>query len=67
MRRIWRGLHYSDKYGSHPGAPWVVALPLIAFVAGLDHGLVRSTIGAVVMLVIFGPLYLYGAYERGDV
>lgn len=67
MKRIWRGLHYSDKYGSHPGTPWMIAFPVLGFVAGLDSGFSRALFGAAVMLVVFGPLYLYGAYMRGDV
>lgn len=58
IRQIWRGMQYSDEYGSHPGTPIVLGA---VFLGGLAGGWV----GAVMMLVVFGALYLYGAYERG--
>jgi hypothetical protein len=60
IRRVWRGLRYSDTYGSHPGTPWLIGLTFVGAVAG-------GIGGAVIMLAFLGPLYLFGAYERGDV
>jgi hypothetical protein len=37
----------------------LIVLTLLGFVAG-------QFVGAAIMLVFYGPLYLYGAYERGD-
>jgi hypothetical protein len=65
LRTIWRGLHYSDKYGSHPGTPWMVLLPFVGFLAGIERGWRSGLIGALAMVLIFGPPYLFGAYERG--
>ena len=59
LKRIWRGLHYSDKYGSHPGTPILCVFVLLGAMAG-------RLAGALIMLAVFGPLYLIGAYERGE-
>lgn len=61
LKRIWRGLHWSEKYGDHPGTPWLIGFVLLGIVAS------GHLIGGVLMFVLFGPLYLWGAYERGDV
>ena len=58
-RRIWRGLQWSERYGSHPGTPIVVGLIGIGAIAG-------GWVGAAIMTCIFGPLYVFGAYQRGD-
>ena len=58
MRRILRGLSYSEHCGSHPGTPVIAALVILGAVAG-------GIAGASIMAAVFGPLYLYGAYERG--
>lgn len=59
VNRIRRGLRYSEKYGSHPGTAPLVAFVLLGAVAG-------GIIGAGIMLAVFGPFYLLGAYERGQ-
>lgn len=58
LKRIWKGLFWSEKYGSHPGTfilIWLLALGLIA----------GGWIGLSIFFVSFVPLYLAGAYERG--
>lgn len=57
-RRIVRGIRWSPKYGSHPGTPWALFFIGLGAVAG-------GWIGAFVMAAVFGPLYLWGAYETG--
>lgn len=59
LRRIWSGLHYSEKYGSHPGT-----FPMVLFVvAGAAAG---GWLGFLMMSAYFVPLYLMGAYDRGN-
>lgn len=58
LKRIWRGLCWSEKYGDHPGT-----MPLIAYC--LIGAVSAGWVGFLGMLLIFGPLYIYGAYERG--
>ena len=57
-RQIWRGFRYSDKYGSHPGTPILIGLIIMGIYAG-------GWIGGSIMTLIFGSVYVYGAYERG--
>jgi len=58
LTRIWRGMHWSKKYGSHPGNTPVVVMIVLGGLAG-------GVMGAGVMAVMFGPLYIIGAYQRG--
>jgi len=64
-KRIIKGIRYSEKYGSHPGNIWIIVLIVMGFIAGYGVGLTEAIIGAAAMLAIFGPIYLFGAYERG--
>lgn len=56
--RIWRGMHWSKRYGSHPGTVPVGVLVVLGWLVG-------GFTGASVMAVMFGPLYILGAYQRG--
>lgn len=67
LTRIYRGMRYSEKYGEHPGNVWIIVFLLMGAMAGADKGLLHSLMGACIMAAIFGPLYLIGCYERGDV
>jgi hypothetical protein len=58
IKRIWRGLQWSEEYGDHPGTLIMVAFLLLGAVAG-------GWRGVIVFAVLYGPLYLYGAYSRG--
>jgi hypothetical protein len=58
LRRLWKGARWSERYGSHPGTPVLVMLVTIGGIAG-------SWPGALVMLLTFGPMWLFGAWERG--
>lgn len=65
MREIKLGL--SD----HPGTMWMVLFVVMGFLAGFtgDEEIKVRFLwglgGAGLMLLFFGPLYLYGAYECG--
>lgn len=67
LARIYRGMRYSEKYGEHPGNVWIICFLLMGAIAGADKDFFHSLMGAIIMAVIFGPLYLLGCYERGDV
>jgi hypothetical protein len=59
MTRLLLGLTTLPYYGPHPGTvPLAFIIVLGLFAGGL--------FGGAVMLVAFGALYLYGAWERGD-
>lgn len=66
---VWRciitGCGNLPGYGPHPGTAYLVALVLLGGIAGLQRGWEAGPIGAGVMLAVFGPMYLYGAFERG--
>jgi hypothetical protein len=59
LSRLYKGLRWSETYGSHPGTwPLLICL-LIGGVAGGWWGLV-------IMGLWLVPVYLYGAWERGN-
>ena len=60
IKTILRGCGYTPQCGHHPGTLWLVYLTIIGIVAG-------GWLGGVAMLAMFGPLYLFGAYERGKI
>ena len=59
-----RGCGYVDGYGDHPGTIVLLAFVLMGAAAGAQAGWRGAVFGAVAMLVVFGPMYLWGAYER---
>lgn len=58
LRRIYRGCGYLPGYGHHPGNVPLLMLAVLGAAAG-------GIAGAGLMLVVFGFVYLVGAYERG--
>ncbi len=65
LKAIRRGMGYVPGYGPHPGTGVLIFLVVIGALAGIDKGLLGITIGAGASLLIFGPMYLSGAYGRG--
>lgn len=59
LRRIIRGLRWSERYGSHPGTPTMIVILALGAIAGGFRGVA-------LMAIVFVPLYLYGAWERGS-
>lgn len=52
--------------GSHPGLiPLIYMVALGALAGAMTGSALRAFVGAVLMLLGFGTLYLVGAYERG--
>jgi hypothetical protein len=65
LQRIYKGACYSDKYGEHPGWPFVIFLPLLGLVAGSQNGLSGAFFGFAFFAVLLVPLFLIGCWERG--
>lgn len=65
IRYILSGLRNLPGYGPHPGTSILMAFVVLGFASGLRRGLPMGLMGAGVMLVVLGPPYLIGAYDRG--
>lgn len=57
LRQIRRGCGTLPHLGPHPGTWILVALVAMGAIAG-------TWLGAGIMLLLFGPIYLAGAYSR---
>lgn len=65
LRLIVRGCGTLPGYGAHPGT-WPLCFCIaLGAIAGVENGWETALIGAGLMLSVFGPVYLFGAYERG--
>lgn len=64
LGHIIRGCGYVDGYGEHPGTLTLFAFVAMGAAAGARGGWIGAALGAAGMLAVFGPMYLYGAYER---
>lgn len=64
IRQIIRGCGDLPYVGDHPGTIWIIAFIFMGGMAGASGGLWGFLGGAVFSAIFFGPLYLYGAYER---
>lgn len=60
IKRIIKGLRYSDRYGNHPGHFNMLFFAIISIMIMLEN--LFFGIG---LLLFFLSLYLFGAYERG--
>lgn len=66
LNQVVRGCRALPHVGGHPGTGVVVAFVAMGFVAGVRAGIAKGLIGALIMLAIFGPMYLWGAYDRAQ-
>ena len=64
IRRIIKGCKTLPYMGSHPGTPYLFLFTALGGYAGSKGGIWGTLGGASIMLLFFGPLYLYGAYSR---
>lgn len=64
LRHIVRGCGYLKHCGEHPGTVPLVMFALMGAVAGARGGWIYALGGAGIMLATFGPMYLWGAYDR---
>lgn len=68
IRQIVRGCGYLPHVGEHPGTVLVVGLCLATGAAGAQGGgLVGFFCGSLAAAAVFGPMYLYGAYDRANI
>jgi hypothetical protein len=67
ITRIRRGAAYSDKYGNHPGTLLFICFVCLGAVAGMskENPISGPLVGASMILVVLGPVWLYGCYQRG--
>jgi len=65
IRRLVRGMRYSEKYGSHPGTVPLLMFVVLGGLASLSRGWLYGLCGAGAVLITFGIVYLYGCWERG--
>ena len=66
FKKIYLGLTDLEGYGTHPGTIVVVGLVSIGALAGSQQGIKGLIGGALFMALFVVPMYLYGAYGRGD-
>lgn len=67
IRQIIRGCGYLPHVGEHPGTGMVIGLSLATGAAGASGGgLVGFVCGSGAGAAVFGPMYLYGAYDRAN-
>jgi len=59
MRQMYRGTGHLPHVGSHPGSLWIVIFAIMGALAG-------GIVGVAVMVGVFGPVYLWGAYDRAN-
>ena len=64
FRHIIRGCGYLPHCGEHPGTGFLIFLVFMGAAAGAKGGWFGALIGASVMFVAFGSIYLIGAYSR---
>lgn len=68
LRTIRRGLGTTPECGPHPGTGIVVILIGAGVAAGWQSGGWKGALfGLAVSVAVYGPMYLYGAYERGNI
>lgn len=67
VRQIIRGCGYLPHVGEHPGTGMIVLFVIMGAVAGLHAGWRGALGGALLMGAVFGPMYLYGAWDRANI
>ena len=66
LKRIWTGLGNTEQCGGHPGWPWAILFPVIGCIAGMPEPN-KMLFGTALMFILFWPLFLWGAYDRGKI
>ncbi len=66
IKRIRLGLSDLPGYGKHPGTSVLAILVLVTGTAGLGYGIKSVLFAMSVALICYGPLYLIGAWGRGN-
>lgn len=64
LKHIIRGCGDLPHLGPHPGTPIIFIFIILGALAGRGGGHLGMLGGALVMTVVFVPMYLIGAYQR---
>lgn len=64
IQHIIRGCGKLEYCGEHPGTEILFVLICMGMIAGAKGGLLGCLVGSGLMALVFGPMYLYGAYDR---
>lgn len=67
MRQIVRGCGNLPHVGEHPGTIAVLLFTGMGAVAGAHRSVLGAFVGALLMAAVFGPMYLWGAYDRARI
>lgn len=66
LRQAIRGCGTLPHVGEHPGTLMLIAFLLMGALAGEKGGWRGCIIGAAVMALFIGPIFLWGAYDRAN-
>lgn len=66
IRQTIRGCGTLPHVGRHPGNEWMAVFVGAGSLAGSAGGWIGAAVGAGVMLIWLGPIYLRGAYEAAE-
>lgn len=66
LRCTWLGLTNLPGYGYHPGTPALLLMVISGALIAGERDWRNGVIAAGATLLVFGPIYLAGAYQRGD-
>ena len=68
IKQTIRGIGNLPYVGEHPGTPVFILMIFTGILAGCGRGnIYLGLFGGLVMILFFGPLYLYGAYDRANI
>ncbi len=67
LKMILRGMKNLPHVGRHPGTGAVLILIFMGGMAGISDGIKGALIGAGLMVILFVPIYLWGAYDRARI
>jgi hypothetical protein len=66
IQQTIRGCGTLPHVGDHPGTMMLFVFVLIGALAGSKSSWTGMIGGSIFMLVIFAPIYLFGAYDRAN-
>lgn len=68
IKQIIRGCGDLPHVGTHPGTGICIMLTIVTGIAA-SHGesLIGLMAGCVLGAAVYGPMYLYGAYDRANI
>lgn len=67
IKQCWRGCGWLPHVGAHPGTVIFIGLVLVTGMAGAKgSGSAGFAVASLAGLLVYGPMYLYGAYSRAQ-